>query len=129
MTHSFTRDWISKIDHTNRILKLTNGSRLCCVGVENAEALRGRTNVSLLLLDEFQDYKQEMMSVLIPMITTANNPRIIKAGTAKSESNILYKDYLDALEKPNVSAYKIPITDMIKDPYCNFITEEKLDLI
>ena len=91
------RSWVARnplgglaINETALSIRLVNGSTISLKGADRPDTLRG-VGVHFLVLDEFQDMKKEVWTVLRPTLTDTLG-RCIFIGTPKSY-NHLYEMY------------------------------------
>ena len=77
------RRWIKKINETRLTIKLKNNSEIQLKGADKPDTLRGR-GVHFMVLDEFQDFKNEIWEKVLYPTLTSTRGRAIIIGTPKS---------------------------------------------
>jgi len=83
LIYALPKKWVKKINETRLEIRLVNGSVIQLKGADRPDTLRGR-GVHFVILDEFQDFRNEVWEkVIYPTLTTTRGRALI-IGTPKS---------------------------------------------
>lgn len=85
------KDWISRMNETNMMVELVNGSRIELKGADKPDSLRG-VGLHGLILDEYQDMREETWTQVLRPTLADKKGWCLFIGTPKSY-NVLYKAY------------------------------------
>lgn len=85
------KDWISRMNETNMMVELVNGSRIELKGADKPDSLRG-VGLNGLILDEYQDMREETWTQVLRPTLADKKGWCLFIGTPKSY-NVLYKAY------------------------------------
>lgn len=86
------RRWITKSNETTLEVHFKNGSVIALKGADKPDTLRG-VGINFLIIDEMQDVRPEVWSVIMRPTLTTTRGRAMFIGTPKAY-NVLYKLWL-----------------------------------
>lgn len=85
------KDWILRMNETNMMVELVNGSKIELKGADKPDSLRG-VGLHGLILDEYQDMREETWTQVLRPTLADKKGWCLFIGTPKSY-NVLYKAY------------------------------------
>lgn len=77
-----------KINNTELYIEFENGGRVQLAGIDNQEALRGISNWGAVVMDEYDDWKEDIWSYIIRPNLIVHKAPAIAAGTPKGKRAI-----------------------------------------
>ncbi len=117
---SIPKAWVYKINETMMVIRLINGTIIECKGADKPDTLRG-VGLHMVVLDEFQDMKEEVWKKVIRPTLAKDRGRAIIIGTPKGYQN-LYEVYIlgqdpnnktwKSWQFPTITSPFIPITEI-----------------
>ena len=87
MLDSVPRKWIRRINETSMTIWLVNGSIIELKGADKPDSLRG-VGLHYVVLDEFQDMREEVWSVVLRPTLATTGGHVLFIGTPKSFNHL-----------------------------------------
>ena len=99
-------NWVTKVNETEMLFTLKNGSTIALKGADNYDSLRG-VGLNFIVLDEFADIDPEAWFETLRPTLSDKAGKALFIGTPKGTSNWSYDVYLNSQEDPGTwSSYQ-----------------------
>jgi phage terminase large subunit len=92
-------NWVTKVNETEMLFTLKNGSTIALKGADNYDSLRG-VGLDFIVLDEFADISEEAWYETLRPTLSDKGGKALFIGTPKGTSNWSYDVYLNSDEDP-----------------------------
>jgi PBSX family phage terminase large subunit len=92
-------NWVTKVNETEMLFTLKNGSTIALKGADNYDSLRG-VGLNFIVLDEFADISEEAWFETLRPTLSDKAGKALFIGTPKGTSNWSYDVYLNSDEDP-----------------------------